>query len=309
LQGAIEWACVWKWQKDLEKDKLEPHEWEQLNSLMDSLKRFSDCTKVSEGRFATVEKVLPTMEFLLEFLEPLSTCADPFLQECALQSWKKLRKYYDATDRAPAFVGAIVMCPQYKWKYFKDCGWLPSWITAAENKVQNLWNTQYKILDLPASSERSAAIEESQGSDENAQKTENSFLEWQKLKFTTPRTLLQDEYQQYIAAPVIQPLSGFDPLQWWQEATQRSNYPRLSKMALDLLSIPAMSAEVERLFSSANITISDRRNRIGIDAVEAIECLKSWLRRNNISWLDSDVEELVRKVIEEDKEMERLASI
>jgi hypothetical protein len=77
-------------------------------------------------------------------------------------------------------------------------------------------------------------------------------------------------------------------------------------MALDLLSIPAMSAEVERLFSSCNITISDRRNRIGIDAVEAIECLKSRLRKNNISWLDIEVEGKVQQIINEDKEMERL---
>ena len=49
-------------------------------------------------------------------------------------------------------------------------------------------------------------------------------------------------------------------------------------MALDILSIPAMSADPERLFSGAKITISDRRNRLGIYTVEALECLKSWLK-------------------------------
>ena len=74
-------------------------------------------------------------------------------------------------------------------------------------------------------------------------------------------------------------------------------------MALDLLAIPAMSAEVERLFSSCNITTSDRRNRIGIDAVEAIECLKSWLRKDNISWVDSKVEVIVQNISKEDQEI------
>ena len=64
-------------------------------------------------------------------------------------------------------------------------------------------------------------------------------------------------------------------------------------MALDLLSIPAMSAEVERLFSSCKITITDRRNQIGIDSVEAIEGLKSWMRKNNINFVDNEVEDLV----------------
>ena len=49
-------------------------------------------------------------------------------------------------------------------------------------------------------------------------------------------------------------------------------------MALDILSIPAMSADPERLFSGAKITISDRRNRLGIYTIEALECLKSWLK-------------------------------
>ena len=48
-------------------------------------------------------------------------------------------------------------------------------------------------------------------------------------------------------------------------------------MAFDILSIPTMSADPERLFSGAKITITDRRNRLGIDTIEALECLKSWL--------------------------------
>jgi hypothetical protein len=47
-------------------------------------------------------------------------------------------------------------------------------------------------------------------------------------------------------------------------------------MAIDILSIPAMSAELERLFSSAKITITDRRNRLGVETIEALKCLKSW---------------------------------
>jgi len=59
-------------------------------------------------------------------------------------------------------------------------------------------------------------------------------------------------------------------------------------MALDILSIPAMAAEPERLFSGARITITDRRARLGIEAIEAIECLKSWLQKDNISWAETD---------------------
>ena len=47
-------------------------------------------------------------------------------------------------------------------------------------------------------------------------------------------------------------------------------------MALDILSIPAMSASIERLFSSANITVSDRRNRLTPSTIVIIESLKLW---------------------------------
>ena len=47
-------------------------------------------------------------------------------------------------------------------------------------------------------------------------------------------------------------------------------------MALDLLAIPAMSSEVERVFSSTGLMITDRRNRLKEDIVEAVECMKSW---------------------------------
>ena len=49
-----------------------------------------------------------------------------------------------------------------------------------------------------------------------------------------------------------------------------------------------MSADPERLFSGAKITVSDRRNRLGIYTLEALECLKSWL---GIESFDNNEEE------------------
>ena len=49
-------------------------------------------------------------------------------------------------------------------------------------------------------------------------------------------------------------------------------------MALNILSIPVMSADPERLFSGTKIIVSDRRNRLGIYTIKALECLKSWLK-------------------------------
>jgi len=65
----------------------------------------------------------------------------------------------------------------------------------------------------------------------------------------------RDEYAEYISSP---PTPCDKHLEWW--AAHRDEYPRLSKMALDLFSIPMMSAECERVFSSAKNLITERRN-------------------------------------------------
>jgi len=46
-------------------------------------------------------------------------------------------------------------------------------------------------------------------------------------------------------------------------------------MALYIFSIPA-TANPERLFSSSKHVLRDTRNRLKYNALEALECLKSW---------------------------------
>jgi hypothetical protein len=48
-------------------------------------------------------------------------------------------------------------------------------------------------------------------------------------------------------------------------------------MAYDMLAIPPMSDECERIFSSTKHLISDSHNRLHMDVIDASECLKSWL--------------------------------
>ncbi|RPA71043.1 hypothetical protein BJ508DRAFT_198793, partial [Ascobolus immersus RN42] len=50
----------------------------------------------------------------------------------------------------------------------------------------------------------------------------------------------------------------------------------LAIMALDVLSVPIMSDEPERVFSSSGILLGERRSRLEADVVEVSECLKSW---------------------------------
>ena len=96
-------------------------------------------------------------------------------------------------------------------------------------------------------------------------------------------TASDDEYIRYIKEKIEW---TDDPIAWWLESSQKHKYPHLSKMAINILSIPCMSADVERLFSSCGLTLEDRRNRIGIELLEALECLKSWFKIKEFNILE-----------------------
>ena len=49
-------------------------------------------------------------------------------------------------------------------------------------------------------------------------------------------------------------------------------------MAYDLLTVPAMSAEIERVFSESSLTLLDTRQCLTPETLEKLQLLKSWLR-------------------------------
>ena len=86
-------------------------------------------------------------------------------------------------------------------------------------------------------------------------------------------TATLDEYARYCL--LSQHYDFEDVRRWWMEERQKRDFPNLSRMALDILSIPAMAADPERLFFSAGLTVTDRRNYLLIESIKDLECIKS----------------------------------
>jgi hAT family C-terminal dimerisation region len=98
-----------------------------------------------------------------------------------------------------------------------------------------------------------------------------------ELDVTIGPTIIEDEYEDFTEKNSPHAITTA-ALDWWLEEAQRTKYPRLSQMAIDILSIPAMSAEPERVFSGARRTISWERSQLGASNIMKTECLKSWYR-------------------------------
>lgn len=217
------------------------------------------------------------MDFLLKQFKTVKEkyASDPFMSPCCNSGWAKLDKYYSLTDRSPVYIAALVLSPQWKWDYI-DNNWPSDWREPCQKQMSDFWTKEYKSTAVTVPTQTSEAY--------NGVK--NSFHKWAQQRRGT--CLNQDEYTKYLLTPIVPEVT--DPRSWWLKPTQRKSYPALSIIALDVLSIPAMSAEPERLFSGTKITITDRRNRMGIESIKATECLKSWLSKGSrVAFTDNDL--------------------
>ena len=82
-----------------------------------------------------------------------------------------------------------------------------------------------------------------------------------------------DELDNYLQSL---PDENVEPLIWWK--AHQKEYPILSMVARDYLSIQATSVACEQAFSTAGHTISKTRNRLHSETARA--CLCGWRKSN-----------------------------
>jgi hypothetical protein len=203
---------------------------------------------------------------------------------------QKADDYYKKTDESPAYLAAVILHPQYKWQYIKHT-WKDhqDWIETGKQTVRDLWENEYKHLEIenPAISTpqlQSKLLKRATG----ASQWLNKHLSSTTTPTYNPAIETVDEYDWYITQPQVlrhEDINGhdnFNPIQWWK--SQKDYLPRLSKMAIDLLSTPAMSAKGERIFSHTGNIVRPNRARLQADTIGAVICLKQWDEEKVIDW-------------------------
>jgi hypothetical protein len=266
----IDYFSNWM-ETEVAADELDTTEWELLREIKTFLELLKSTTKSMESITHGLDRVLPAMDFILAQFEKAKTTYkdNEHLKQMVNSGWSKMEKYYSKSDESPAYAAAVVLNPSRKWQYI-DQYWRQSWREPTKQAVRRLWEDQYKPDELsPSTAFQSAPITST-----------NEYELWLQA-VDTPRNLL-DEYDRYCKADLIY---GFkSALDWWLEPAQQKAYPNLQRMALDILSIPPMSADPERAFSAAKITITDRRNKLQMEMIEYLECLKSWTGKTE--WIE-----------------------
>jgi hypothetical protein len=182
----------------------------------------------------------------------------------------KLNKYYTLTEDSPAYLAALILHPAFRWPTVES-QWAdhPDWLVRGKVAVRELWEEYRKIPVEDAIPEQPTATRKATDLDDfmasvrklgtqptpSASPTRDEYAEW--LSISDPGDCLVD-----------------NPIQYW--LLRRRQYPNLSRMAIDLFSIPAMSSEPERIFSLEGQMVTPLRRRLQADIIGAARCISSW---------------------------------
>jgi hypothetical protein len=153
-------------------------------------------------------------------------------------------------DMSPFYAATLILNPANRTRYIES-HWPKKWSKPTLAKVKKLWEkyreevqpllTSLPLLYNDPSKEPSKELD--------------TFDEIVQSLWIAARPASGDEYEDYNSQ------ESYDPgkkgaLAWWCQDTQRQRWPRLSYMAIDILSIPPMSDELERVFSAARHIVS-----------------------------------------------------
>jgi len=184
-----------------------------------------------------------------------------------VRAWDVLDKYYSKTDEVIYYAAALILNPSYHVGYIKK-NWPSKWRAPTLNKVKRLWASFDEQTEIPDTAEPLT----------NATQPRTTLDELRESLTNYENVGAINEYDDYCKEGRQSLGQHISPLEWWARTQQTERWPKLSMFARDVLAMPAMSDEPERIFSGARRTISWERAQLGWENIEKGECLKHWKR-------------------------------
>ena len=287
----------------LRRFKLSKSEWTLLEQLCHVLKVRRECGGSSDimGRFSlqlfyhpqvlkdgtlffstaalNLAAVIPGMDIIDKEFSSYIRDRDltPAIHAAVSLAKQTLNKYYSLSDSSEVSHIAMILHPHHKLTYFKNAHWEKDWIKTAESLLHEEFNRSYTSVEHTSDSvDSDAEIVEKPAMG----KTTNLFA--QLDVFAPPKSSdLHSEIDRYLAMDVEK---AEDVLKWWHD--RHVVYPCLSRMALDYLSIPPTSIDVEWLFSHGWLVLSHVRSCLSVNTTRALLCLGAWSLLNLIKTED-----------------------
>ena len=274
---------------------LQPNEWEGLVLVEQLLAKFADYTNMAGGeKYSTLSSVVPCYVDLEAHLKAMKMKAKvASVSEVLLaELQKRFSKFLDVDDpdHVPIYLMAAVLDPRYRLLLSEDqvasvraeilkcINGHSSEDTGGESEIQCESQSSHDTFELTQPPSGMSSADEGLPSAKRRRRSAKSQSESVrfthvyeimkkkaqvvKRKASTVAELQLDSYLQSTESVVYD--MSLDPILFWT----KSSYTAVAPFALDLLSVPASSAAVERTFSVAGYATAGRRNRLAKDNLE-----------------------------------------
>jgi len=179
------------------------------------------------------------------------------------------------SDESPIYATALLLDPSKRARYL-ETHWKEEWVPIAIRRACTIWEEEYKMAP---------ALGHAQPLSELSSSPQGQANEFDRLldEMTVAEDITADgdDFENFIQTKPIK-IEG-SPLAWWCQEHQIQSYPRLSRMAIDILSVPPGSADPESAFSGGRRTLSWDRESMSCANLEKVECIGNWLREGLIT--------------------------
>ncbi|RYP17077.1 hypothetical protein DL767_010079 [Monosporascus sp. MG133] len=247
------------------ENQLTDHDWEVLKLTADILKYYEDAVMTFEGdgirrlrkrgwigSYGNIWDVIPSLEFLLDRLESFKARVEDlpdsrYMAANLNLAWLKLNEYYTKLEETPIYVTALALHPAYRWQWFER-NWAdhPEWIQHARDQVEDVWLEGYANMEVLSRAEQARPAK-------RAKRYYNELQQHLEQSRYGPNPMESDDSVSIEARDALGEYKAWcvdfepgdrevqDPIAYWIHKSVK--YPRLSRMALDFLTIQPMSAE------------------------------------------------------------------
>lgn len=290
------------------RHRMSSDEWAIVNEILEILEPLKAFTKRLEGRPSEetahgIADVYPAIILILEQLETLKVQHASSQEGAAFwvaieNAWSKANDYYAKLDDTPVYTAVMLLDPRCKYQWLEK-EWTYAEAQAQLNKVRRLWEREYRpraaspltvstspssfSLSSPSSQERQplSTFDHNRRPKKRAKLSaiDELLKENRRLPFARQ---VGDELTIYLNSE-LESDENLVPFQYWLREPVRTKYPSLSQLAIDIFSVPAMSSEAERVFSTAGFVLNSRRRRLKEGTSEALLCLNHWGNSNLVS--------------------------
>ncbi|KAF7820895.1 zinc finger BED domain-containing protein RICESLEEPER 2-like [Senna tora] len=262
-------------------------EWMRAEKMKDFLLPFNVFTNLFSGSSYPTSNMYFMQIWKIECLliENLGV-DDLVIQDMATRMKEKFDKYW--SDYSVILAIAIVLDPRMKFDALKFCysKLHPiNWEQKLENIKTKLYTlfAQYETRDDGASSSSVAVPPTPLPSTTPLSSINSKDAYWDYIDYVcqTESPVGKSELDKYLEEPKLKPKfhEKLDVLGHWRD--HQNEFPSLSKMACDILSIPITTVASESAFSIGSRVLSKYRCSLLPNNVQALICTRNWLHGYN----------------------------